>query len=74
MGRSVADSYETSAGSASYVSTQPMFGLHGGGGLEVAFGTSAALDLEARYTHFANVDDATVPGAAQVTGALVFHF
>jgi opacity protein-like surface antigen len=50
-------------------------GVHGGVGLELALGHTAALDLEGRYIGW--VTDSAVnsaPGAIQATAGLLFHF
>ena len=51
-------------------------GAHGGLGLELALGKSAALGVEARYIHSLNVDgeDPSSPGALQGIGGLSFYF
>jgi opacity protein-like surface antigen len=51
-------------------------GAHGGLGLELAIGKSAALGVEARYIHSLNVDgeDPSSPGALQGIGGLSFYF
>ncbi|MBK7755505.1 MAG: outer membrane beta-barrel protein [Deltaproteobacteria bacterium] len=51
-------------------------GAHGGLGLELAIGKSAALGVEARYIHSLNVDgdDPSTPGALQGIGGLSFYF
>jgi hypothetical protein len=55
---------------------RPMWGPHGGVGLELALGQRAALDLEARWIGYLNPSDTdpSLPGAVQTTGALQFYF
>jgi hypothetical protein len=50
------------------------WGLHGGLGLELALGKSAAIDLEARTIGWLNRAPGDAPLALQATGGLLFHF
>jgi hypothetical protein len=63
-------------GKAGNLQTDRVRGPHGGLGLELAVGQSAALDLEARYIHYGDLSkvDLNNAGALQGTLGLNFYF
>ena len=74
--RQIADELASYQGVDQLDTGRNLIGAHGGLGLELAMGRSAALDLEARYVGWLNQQDTDLatPGALQATAGLVFHF
>jgi opacity protein-like surface antigen len=54
--------------------TDALWGLHGGLGVELAMGDNFALDLEGRYVGWLDRHEGDPPGALQANAALLFHF
>lgn len=58
-------------------SSGPLYGLHGGAGVEFALGKSLALDVEARYVGYVNnpgPEDPSIKGGLTTTAGFLIHF
>jgi opacity protein-like surface antigen len=78
-GRSINDEIlDRNTDSVTTVSTgAPLYGLHGGLGVEFAVGKNLAFDLEGRYIGYASdttQDDLAVNGAFTTTAGFLIHF
>ena len=75
-GRDVQDTWFDGYSNQTTTTEQTVFGPHAGMGLEFALGSAAAVDLEARYISYLDVDpsDASASSAVQGTMGLKFYF
>jgi hypothetical protein len=73
-GRTETDEFVSGNTFTTLETSYAQWGLHGGLGLELALGRSAAIDLEARTIGWLNREHGDAPLALQATGGLLFHF
>jgi opacity protein-like surface antigen len=75
-GRDVQDTWFDGLTEQTTTSEQTVFGPHAGLGVEFAMGSAAALDLEARYISYLDVEegDPSASSAVQGTMGLKFYF
>ncbi len=72
--RSLEDQLATGSATTVVETTDALWGLHGGLGVELAMGNNFALDLEGRYVGWLDRQEGDAPGAFQATAGLLFHF